>query len=224
MKLKVDLAARLLCLSAIFLSLAACSPAPTPTPAPTQDPAEQVRQVVETAFAQMTAEALRNPSATPTQTATLPPTPTPEPSATPTLTLTPTPAVTDTPQPTATFTALPLAAQALYATTFPGNRREYAGNEGFGLALGFQNIGSVTWEPGYYVKMVGFEGEATVQQEVSTDQAVLPGGKIEFNLWAFGSETPGRHVWYFQLYTPAGAAVPGGYISFSYVSNTPADQ
>ena len=218
---------RFLCFTAMLLSLAACSPAaPAAVVVPTQDPAVVVQQVVGTVYAQMTEDARRNPSATPLPSATMLPTATPLPTSTPLPTATPepsatpTPAATNTPEQTATFTTAPLAAQALYTTTYPGNKRKYLPNEGFGLALGFQNVGSVTWEPGYYVKIVGFQGEVTVQQELATNQTVKPGGKIEFDLWAFGSETITTHVWYFQLFTPQGNPVPGGYISFTYDSIT----
>jgi hypothetical protein len=223
MKSKTFKAGRLFVMAVLILSLAACT-SPTPqTIVETQDPAQIVEKVVGTLNAQQTEQALLNPSATMPPTATPPPTQTPEPSATATLAFTATPEFTNTPEATATPTIAPLMAQVLYTTTYPGNKREYAGNQGFGLALGFQNIGSIVWEPGYNIKVVGFEGEITVQQDAVTTKTIAPGEKIEFALWAFGSETPGKHVWYFQLYTASGIAVPGGYASFSYVSNTPSD-
>lgn len=186
---------------------------PTPTLAPTIDPATFVAQAVETLSAQMTDEALRNPSPTATlapSATPVPPTATPEP---PTATFTP--AVTAPP----TATQAPaLSAQFLYGATYPENKRVYVPNEEFGLALGFQNTGSVTWEQGYTLKIVDFEGEITVQQEAVMGSAVAPGEKYEFNLWAFGSETLGQHIWYFQLFTSSGGAVPGGMGIFTYES------
>jgi hypothetical protein len=189
--------------------LTGCSTPATPTPAPTQDPATLIAAAVETLEVQMTDEAIRNPSATPEPTATpVTPTATPIPN-TPTPTIVPT--ITNTPVP-------PLSAQFNYATTYPENKREYIPNEEFGLALGFENTGTITWLPGYRLKIVNYVGEVTVQQEVELGQAIEPGKKVEFNLWAFGSETLGQHVWYFQLYTPEGVPVPGGVGVYSYTS------
>lgn len=199
-------------LGSLLVGCGMLSPA-TPAPLPTQDPATYVAAAVKTLGAQMTDEAKRNPS----------PTPTLAPTSTPTVipTETPIPA-TDTPSvpPTATNTTAPaLSAQALYAATFPKNSREYVPNEKFGLALGFKNTGTITWPPGFKVVLVGFQGEVTVQKELEMGKAVAPGEKCEFDLWAFGSETLGQHIWYFQLYSPNGAAVPGGAISFYYTSH-----
>ncbi len=218
MKTMISKAGKLLSLAVLLYGLVGCSTA-TPSPAvPTQDPTAIMQSALQTAVADVTEEARKNPSPTPTQTETALPTQTPLPSPTATEAPTATPSITDTPTPTNTPTALPLSARALYTTTFPENKREYVPNEKFSLAIGFQNTGSVSWGGGYYVKMVGFEGEATVQQEVSTDKNVAPGGKIEFDLWAYGSETLGKHVWYFQLFTGSGVPVTGGYASFSYTS------
>ncbi len=199
-----------LCLVAV-LAAGCASPTPPP-PLPTIDPATYVAAAVETLSAQITEEALRNPTDTP-----VPPTDTPvPPTSTPELpTLTPTLAISLTP--TATQPP-PLSSQFLYATTYPENKREYVPNEKFGLALGFINNGSITWEPGYRLKLVNFEGEVTVAPEAELGQAIAPGQKAEFNLWAFGSETLGQHTWYFQLYSSQGVPVPGGFAYFSYVS------
>lgn len=206
-------------LVACLLVLMGCSPSEPQKIVVTQDPAEIVEMVIGTLNVQQTEQALLlYPSSTPEPTATLSPSETPQPTSTSKLVPTNTPEASQTPEATLTNTTVPILAQALYSTTYPGNRREYIPNEGFGLALGFQNIGSIAWEPGFYVKIVSFEGEITVQQEAATSQSVAPGQKIEFDLWAFGSETLGRHVWYFQLYTASGIPVPGGYISFSYES------
>ncbi len=216
MKSMLPFPGRLLLALALFSSLlAGCSAAnstPAATAAPTQDQATIVAAAVNTLSAQMTEQALRNPTATftpqPTATATVVPTDTPVP-ATPTL---------STPS-TATATQAPaLSAQALYAGTFPNSKNKYQPNEKFGLALGFKNTGTVPWEPGFKVKITGFKGEITVQQEAELGKAVAPGDKVEFDLWAFGSETLGTHIWYFQLYNRNGAAVPGGAISFTYTS------
>lgn len=199
-----------------FLILAAliftgCTAA-TPTPAPTIDPATLVAQAVQTLAAQMTQEAINNPSPTPTATQTpIPPTETPiPPTATPALpTNTPTLAATQAPA---------FSAKFLTASTFPENRYTYVPNERFSVAIRFLNNGTSTWEPGYTLKISGFEGEITVQQEATLDKSFAPGDAAEFDLWAYGSETLGTHVWYFQLYSTSGAAIPGGYAVFSYTS------
>lgn len=214
-RLKVNL---MVVLVVCLLGLMSCNPLEPQTILETQDPAIIVEMVIGTLNVQQTEQALLHPSLTPNPTETLSPSQTPQPTSTPTLAPTNTPEESPTPEVTVTNTLIPILSQALYSTSYPGNRREYIPNEGFGLALGFQNIGSITWEPGFYVKVVDFEGEITVQEEAKTSQSVAPGQKIEFNLWAFGSETLGRHVWYFQLYTASGIPVPGGYISFSYES------
>ena len=205
------LAVILILVSALLAGCGAFTPAqPTVSPLPTTDPATYVAAAVQTLAAQMTEEALRNPTATatPEPTATLEPTITPIP-VTPTPAMSPTPVATQAP---------PLSAQALYAAAYPENKTERVPNEKFSLALGFKNTGSITWEPGYRVKIVNFEGEITVQQEVELGKSVAAGEKVEFNLWAYGSETLGKHVWVFQLYTPNGAAVPGGGIAYTYTS------
>jgi len=192
--------------------LAGCSSPTPPPPEPTVDPATYVAEAVKTLGAEMTAEALRNPSDTP-----IPPTDTPvPPTATPAPpTMTPTPEISLTPTETQ---PPPLSAQFLYAVTYPENKRVYVPNEKFGLALGFLNSGSITWEAGYRLKISSFQGEITVQQDAEMDQAIAPGSKVEFNLWAFGSETLGTHVWYFQLFSSQGVAVPGGLAYFTYES------
>lgn len=201
----------------ISLLLAGCSSAATVTPAPTQDPAEIIAAAVATVRAEMTAEALRNPSPTPMPTATNIPTETPVPP-------TPTPSVpSETPTSTAT-TAPAVSAKFLSAGTFPENKFEYIPNKKFGLAIRFQNTGTVAWTPGYRLKLTGFEGEITVQTELELGQAIEPGKAAEFDLWAFGSEMMGRHVWYFQLYTAEGYPVPGGSAAFSYTAVTGHDE
>ena len=192
--------------------LAACAaPTAAPTVAPTVDQATYIAAAVNTLAARMTDEALKNPSPTPQPSATpVPPTNTPlPPTDTPTPTIEPTITVTEAPA---------LSAQFLYAVTYPENKRVYVPNEEFGLALGFQNTGTITWPPGCLIRITGFQGEITVQQDGSLSVGVEPGKKGEFNLWAYGSETLGPHTWYFQIYTPNGVPIPGGVGSFSYVS------
>jgi hypothetical protein len=89
-------------------------------------------------------------------------------------------------------------------------------NERFGLALAFTNTGALAWQPGSTVKLTSFVGEGTVQLEQVIGSSVEPGKNTEFDFWAFGSETPGMHTWYFQLYTASGVPIPGGYASFTY--------
>lgn len=200
-----------LLLGGLFI-LSACSmPPAAPTLAPTIDPATYVAAAVNTLSVRMTEDALRNPTATPVPTETpVPFTPTSPP---PTATATPEATATETPtqQPA-------VSAEFLYASTFPDNKRERVPNEKFGVAFGFKNTGTVTWQPGYRLKIVNFQGEDTVEKEVELSRNVPPGEKIEFDLWAYGSETLGQHVWYFQLYTANGGPVPGGVASYSYTS------
>lgn len=198
----------------LSMMLAGCS-TPAPVATPTLDDSAIVAAAVETISAQMTADALNNPSPTPLPTQTpLPPSPTPVP---------PTETTLPSPEPTATFTqtqpqAAPLSAKLLYVVTFPENKRIYVPNEKYGLALGFENTGTLTWEAGSTVKLVSFVGEVTIQTELAVDEAVKPGERVEFDLWVFGSETLGYHEFYFQLYTNSGLAIPGGVAVYSYTS------
>ena len=199
---------------ALFLMMssliAACSPT-SPTAIPTVDEGKIIAAAVNTMSAKMTDEAIRNPSPTPFPTQTpVPPTSTPlPPTETPAFTVEPTQAATLAPA---------LSALLRYVTTFPEDKRVYIPNEEYGLALGFENTGTVTWEAGTYVKLISFKGEVTVQTELSIDKAVKPGERVEFALWAFGSETLGDHTFVFQMYTPSGLAVSGGYATYSYVA------
>lgn len=217
---------RLTSAAALIAMLAACA-APTteptvlpPTAAPTMDPATVVAAAVSTISAQMTEQALLNPTDTPMPTDTpVPPTPTLMP---PTPTFDPT-AATQQAQPTTAPTDQPvggLSARFLYSTTYPENKREYLPNETFSLAMGFENNGSVDWEPGSRLQITGFVGEITVQQDAVLERGVPAGEKAEFNLWAYGSETITTHTWYFQIVTPSGGVIPGGYGSFTYTSIT----
>lgn len=192
-----------------FSLLVGCTQAPLPVP--TQDPSIIVAAVVETINVQNTQDALLNPTNTPFPTETLiPPTTTTIP-ATETSTVTIPPTETATQQPA-------YSATLIYVVSYPENKREYVGNERFGIALGFRNTGTLTWEPGTNVKLVSYTGEVTVQLETSIGQSVPPGEKVEFDFWAFGSEWYGDHTFIFQLYNNQGLAIPGGYATFTYTS------
>ncbi len=183
----------------------------TPLPVPTQDQSIIVAAVVETINAQNTRDALLHPTSTPLPTETqVQPTPTTIPATeTPTITIVPSETATQQPAYSATL---------LYVVSYPENKREYVGNERFGIALGFRNIGTVTWQSGTNVKLVSYTGEVTVQLEASINQSVPPGEKVEFDFWAFGSEWYGDHTFVFQLYNNQGLAIPGGYATFTYTS------
>jgi hypothetical protein len=185
------------------LLLASCGAANT---APTPD----IAVVVVTIQAQLTQDALNNPSATPLPTAT------PIPSATP-VPATPTPAVTSTPVATNTPQIPFLKAKFVYSVTYPGNRTNYVPNEQIHFEAGFQNVGSLTWNQGYALRWVGGE-KFTSRYEVRLGNAVPTGSKAVFDYDAFGSEQLGKHISYWQLYADSGVAVPGGSAYFSYIS------
>ncbi len=193
----------------LLMFLCACSSL-NPTPVPTADQQSVVAAVVETINAQSTSEAIMHPSVTPFPTATpLPPTAT-------TLPATEIPTATvplDTPTPEFT-----LSAQLAYVTAYPEDKRIYIPNERYSIAIGFKNTGTLTWEAGSTIKLISFKGEVTVATTLTVDKAVRPGEKMEYDLWAFGSETLGDHTFNFQLYTSDGLAIPGGFASFSYTS------
>lgn len=195
----------------LLAGCAAATPVPPP-PAPTQDPATQVAAVVGTIYADMTSQARLNPTATPSPLPTstpLPPTATPlPPTITPTASLTP------------TATPPELSAQVLKVWTYPSAKNQYSGNEGFGLAIYLKNTGSAAWGQGYQLRITGHTGpgEITVQAAADLTTTVAPGGKVEFDLWAFGSEQPGEHTYTFQLFTIYGKAVPGSQATYKYTA------
>jgi hypothetical protein len=192
-----------------FSHLVGCPQAPMPLPP--QDQSTIVAAVVETINAQNTQDAQLNPTITPVPTETqVPPTPTSIP-ATETPTKTNVPSETATQQPA-------YSATLLYVVSYPENKREYVGNERFGIALGFRNTGTAAWEPGTNVKLVSYTAEVTVQLEASINQSVPPGEKVEFDFWAFGSEWYGDHTFIFQLYNNQGLGIPGGYATYTYTS------
>jgi len=164
-----------------------------------------------TVFAEMTTQAFLYPEITET----------PQSTSTNISSLTPTASETTTQVPTSTFTPSPtsptLKAELLYVTTFPEYKTEFTPNEKFGVAIGFLNTGSVTWGAGSKLLLVGYDGEyVTVQTEAILETPVAPGKKVEFNIWAFGSEDMSYQSNYFQLYSEFGVPIDGGYAVFSY--------
>jgi len=203
---KLNLVGSLLIIAAL---MAGCN-TQTATPAPTADQEAIVAAAVETLAAKMTSEAINNPSPTPQPTETPTPTATSQPpTETPAVTMEPTQAPTQ---------AAALSAKPVYVVTFPENKRIYIPNEEYGVALGFENTGTLVWSSGYYVKLVDFKGEVTIQTQLSVDKVVKPGERVEFDLWAFGSETLGQHTFVYQLYTDTGTPVPGGVAVYTYTS------
>ena len=81
-----------------------------------------------------------------------------------------------------------------------------------------KNTGTIAWEPGYQLRFVRLTngGDITVQPKADLTTEVKPGGKVEFDLWAFGSETLGDHTWYFDLFTPGGEKVPGSDATYTF--------
>ncbi|NPV56383.1 MAG: hypothetical protein HPY76_06915, partial [Anaerolineae bacterium] len=147
----------------LLIFAAACTPAVPQDP--TTDPL-LLAFAVQTAHADLTAEALANPSATPTPTDT----PVPPPTNTPEPTFTLAPVYTATPAGSSTPTqAQGAAVEFVYAATYPENKRVFLPNETFGLALGFQNVGTVPLS-GCLIKLVNFSGEDTVDDQASSDK------------------------------------------------------
>ena len=60
--------------------------------------------------------------------------------------------------------------------------------------------------------------EVTVQTFANLTVAVAPGGKVEFDLWGFGSETPGKQEYIYKLFTNFGFVVPGSDASLTFIS------
>jgi len=161
-----------------------------------------------TVFAAMTTQAYLYPTATNT----------PMPTNTDLPTVTPSPSSTASQIPTSTFTPAPtLKAQLLYVVTYPENKTQFVPNEKFGVAIGFLNTGTVTWNAGSRLVLTGYDGDyVTVQTEAVLEKAVPPGEKVEFNLFAFGSEDMSFQSNYFQLYSDLGVPVEGGFAVFNY--------
>jgi hypothetical protein len=202
---------KMLILVLLSSTLAACSSAVlTPVATQTAEPTS-TSTVAATPTNQPTVPVTPSLAAT----ATLSPiaTATPVPTATETLI----PTATQTASPTPTATPPPLAAEVLKVWSFSDNT-VYIANVGFTLGIYMKNTGAITWEPGYQLRFVGLTngGDITVQPVADLTVEVRPGGKVEFDLWAFGSETLGEHTWYFQLFTANGKKVPGSECSFTF--------
>jgi hypothetical protein len=161
----------------------------------------------------------------PTATPSLPPTPsfTPLPSATLTMAPSATTVSTQTalpPTPTITKTkSLPFSAQVLRVWSYQ-NKKEYVSNEGFLLAVYLKNTGTESWGPGYQLRYTGQtnDGFITVQPVVDLTVIVPPGGKVEFDMWAFASETLGPDTWFFSLFDEKGKIIPGSQADFSLIA------
>ena len=166
---------------------------------PTSDPQVVMLSIVQTMQADLTRTALALPTETDIPTET----PVPSPTLSPTPAFTATPSITPTPE-------LPaLKAEFLYAATYPENKTQYVPNEAFGLALGFKNIGSLAWVPGYKILITNQYSDFTGWPEASMNKYVATGEKVEFNIAGFGSEGLGMHTWIYQLYTDTGVPSPG---------------
>ena len=202
--MKIRLSQFFLILSSIYF-LSSCSLLPLSA----EKQEEATLNAFSTVFAEMTTQAYLNPTSTETPQVTITSIPTvlPSPSSTSL------PAPTSTPSPTSPT----LKAQLMYVTTYPEYKIEFTPNEKFGVAICFTNTGSVTWGAGSKLVLVGFDGDyVTVQTEAILERPVAPGEKIEFNLWAFGSEDMSYQSNYFQLFSEFGVPVEGGYAVFSY--------
>ncbi len=177
-------------------------------PLGSENQAAATQNAFSTVFAEMTTQAYLYPTATDT----------PMPTSTDLPTITPSPSSTATILPTSTFTPAPvLKAQLLYVVTYPENKTQFVPNEKFGVAIGFLNSGTVTWNAGSKLVLTGYDGDyVTVQTEATLEKAVLPGEKVEFNLFAFGSEDMSFQSNYFQLYSDQGVPIDGGFAVFSY--------
>lgn len=191
----------------VILAVSGCS-----FPTLSKEAREQATQAAfSTVFAEITTQAFLNPTVTET----------PLPTSTSTETAIPTSSSTSTLEPTLTLPPSPttplLRAQLLYVVTFPENRTEFVPNEKFGVAIGFENTGSVSWSPGTKLILTGYDGEyVTVQTEATLEKLIAPGQKTEFSLWAFGSEDMSYQSNFYQLYSEFGVPVDGGYAVFGY--------
>ncbi len=203
MKNKIVLFFSVICISLIFSNCSLSTLTQSGKETATQ-------QAFETVFAAMTTEAFLNPSATPTFTPTNTATLVPTATIIPTNTVIPT--ETATPQPA-------YSAKLTYVTTFPENKTEFLPNESFGIAFGFLNTGKAAWSPGSKLSLLRQDGEyVTVETFKVLEKTVASGEKIEFSLWAFGSEDMKPQTVYYQLYSESGIAISGGFATFTFKS------
>ena len=229
----------MIAMATIILSMliSACGAAAPATP--TTDPGAVYTMAAATVQAQLTENALANPTA-------VPPTNTPEPSPTtpPQPTAAPTQAVAQ--QPTLPFggaglptaasmpTAAPLAnanglnpnlaptqsqAQsagfqvgdfAQFQYSIPADGTVYAPGERFQLETGFKNVGSVTWTTDYALVWIGGDQFSGVTR-APLKAPVKPGDKAIFNVDQSAPGTPGKkYTSYWALVTQTGARVANG--------------
>ncbi len=176
--------------------------------------ATMVADAVSTIDARLTALAMADPAPTATQVPVVVSTQA-APNTTPLL---PTLAATSAGTPTATPPAE--AAQVLKVWLYPSTKTEYHGNEGFGIAIYLKNIGSTTWVPGFQLRLASHNGpaEITVQTFEDLTVDVPPQGKVEFDLWGFGSETAGKQVYTYKVFPSDGYAVAGSEATINFTS------
>lgn len=213
-----------------MLALSACSAAPqpvVPTAAPTQDLGVVRTQAAQTVVAQITADALANPSATPTQ-APLP-TETPVPpteTATVAATSTAIATVTKAPissgggggggsggggsvsYPTATGT-YPNRALLISQTPFDGTKMRPS--EDFDANWTFKNIGTTEWNTHYYIKYQS--GDLKPKQNVyMLSEKVAKGDTHTFTADFIAPAHFGRYTSNWVLYDDNGAIIYHMYI------------
>ncbi len=169
----------------------------TPTPAPTPTVDEQVlagtlqvarTEAAETVVAQITDEALRNPSATPTSTATSTQTATPLPTATP---VPPTP----TYRPVITYTCTPAAFRCSIESQTPPSGQDLSPGSDFDAKWVVKNTGTDSWDANgmdyYYTSGTHMEKHG---DSFDLPQSVDPGETVEIVVDMLAPTDSGRYT------------------------------
>lgn len=191
--------ARICILLAVLLTAGCTTATPAvPTAVPTQDLAPMMTQVAQTVIAQITAEALANPTAT-----AVPPTPTEVPTATaaPTLTLAPT--ATSTPvkssggggggnivYPTSTSS---YTDSAQIVSTVPTDGSYFAPGYDFDVIWTVKNTGKRDWTNEFYFKFLDGNWEPE-SKEIRYTGAVDQGDTVKLVIDYKAPLNPGRYT------------------------------
>jgi hypothetical protein len=185
------------------LLLAACDSAANGTP--TEAPEMLFTRVAETVYANMTQTAAALPTLTPTPvlptaTATIMVLPTVRPT---TASIQPTAAATQIVPPTSKT-----GDYALYLYNRPDNFTIAAGDSFNNEVIGYENIGTTTWNTKYTLRYFGGTKMWDVTS-VALSKDVKPGGRIEIFVAGFAPVGKGTYLNRWALYTDGGIFIPG---------------
>lgn len=177
----------------LLIWIMGCTPTPAPTPTVDERTLAETLRVVrteaaETVVAQITAEALRNPSATVTNTATSTQTSTPLPTATPV-------PPTATYRPVITYTFTPAAFQCSIVSQTPPSGQDFSPGADFDAKWVVKNIGTDSWDASnmdyYYTSGTHMEKHGN---SFDLPQSVDPGETVEIVVDMLAPTDAGRYT------------------------------